>query len=232
MEWEGEIIKLDPKLSPSENAQALFKAYTKARDAARDIPALLESAGREREYLEQMLLHAELAEVEPELRSLSRELAEYGAFGSGGPPKAPPAKKGKFYPGKGGQKRPEQPAGTVKKLTSPDGFPILIGGSAKGNERATFDLGTGMDMWLHARQIPGAHVIVKSDGREIPQRTLLAAARLAAAHSQARGTARVPVDYTLRRFVKKVKGGPPGLVTYSQEKTIRVEGTEAPAEEE
>lgn len=79
---------------------------------------------------------------------------------------------------------------------------------------------------------PGAHVIVKSDGREIPQSTLLEAARLAAAYSQARGTTKVPVDYTLQRYVKKVKGGPPGPVTYSQEKTLRVLGAEASSEVE
>lgn len=94
------------------------------------------------------------------------------------------------------------------------------------NGRVTFELGTGLDLWLHAKQIPGAHVIVKLNGREPSRETLLEAARLAAAFSQARGSTKVPVDYTLQRFVKKVKGGPTGLVTYSQEKTVRVDAIE------
>lgn len=101
-----------------------------------------------------------------------------------------------------------------------------MGGSAKGNERVTFDLGTGNDVWFHARGVHGAHVILKVGTREPSQRTLLEAARLAAIHSQARGSSKVPVDYTLQRYVKKVKGGPHGLVTYGQEKTVRVEATE------
>lgn len=224
--WEDETIALDPHLTPSENAQRYFKEYAKARDATREIPALLDATRLEREYLEQMLTHVELAENEVDLRALSRELAqatERPALDTVGAASRPrPSSRGKP-----GRSKPDQPAGTVKRITSSDGDQMLVGGSARGNDRVTFDLGTGGDLWLHARGVPGAHVVVKLDGREPSQRTLLEAARLAASRSQARGSSKVPVDYTLQRYVKKVKGGPPGLVTYTHEKTIRVDGSES-----
>jgi predicted ribosome quality control (RQC) complex YloA/Tae2 family protein len=225
LEWEGKKIPLDPKLSPAENAQHYFKEYTKSRDAAKEIPALLEKVGLEREYLEQVAALIEAAEDEVALRAISRELSEThtGSPGSRAaqPAGRPPAKTGK--PAKG---KPEPPAGAVRKLSAGDGSQILVGGSARGNERATFDLATGTDLWLHARGVPGAHVILKTGGREPSRQTLLDAARIAAIHSQARDSARVLVDYTLQRYVKKVKGGPPGLVTYTQEKTVRVDTRE------
>jgi predicted ribosome quality control (RQC) complex YloA/Tae2 family protein len=233
LHWEGMSIPLDPKVSPAENAQRYFKEYTKARDATREIPALLESDRLNREYLEQMLALVELAEDEVGLRTLSRELAEAGDGGKSAPSSTPSggsrSQRGqqkstqKQRPGK---TKTNQAAGTVKRFTAGDGTTILVGGSAKGNERVTFELGTGGDLWLHARNMPGAHVIVKLGGREPSMELLAEAARLAALYSQGRGSTKVPVDYTLQRYVKKIKGGPPGLVTYSQEKTVRVDAVE------
>jgi predicted ribosome quality control (RQC) complex YloA/Tae2 family protein len=224
LRWDGHVIVLDPTLSPSENAQRYFKDYAKARDATKEVPALLEAARLEREYLEQLQALVEAAEDERDLRALSREIAETPT-GVGLKPSTTGTRqpsKGRQKPGKG---KPEKPAGTVKQFTSGDGHQILVGGSAKGNERVTFDLGTGGDLWLHARGIPGAHVILKMGGQEASRQELLEAARLAASHSQARESQKVPVDYTLQRYVKKIKGGPTGLVTYSQEKTVRVDAT-------
>lgn len=224
LRWEGMTIALDPKLSPTENAQRYFREYTKARDAAREIPVLLDTVRLEREYLEQMLTLVELAEEEVDIRALSRELTEATADVGAGlrPDSTRPGAKARQKPGR---PKVDQTPGTVKRFTTSDGYSILVGGSAKGNERVTFQLGTGGDLWLHSRGVPGAHVLLKLGGREPSQRALLEAARLAAIHSQARGGTKVPVDYTLQRHVRKIKGGPPGLVTYSQEKTIRVDAT-------
>ena len=235
LRWEKIAIALDQRLNPSDNAQRYFREYAKARDAAREIPELLESVRLEKEYLQQMLTLVELAEGEVELRALSRELAETkeGAVGKPGSPAGAGSygTRGKARPGqKPGKQKVDQTPGTVKRFSSAEGYQILVGGSAKGNERVTFDLGTGNDVWFHARGVHGAHVILKVGTREPSQRTLLEAARLAAIHSQARGSSKVPVDYTLQRYVKKVKGGPHGLVTYGQEKTVRVEATEEDAE--
>jgi predicted ribosome quality control (RQC) complex YloA/Tae2 family protein len=233
--WEDRSIKLDPALTPSENAQRYFKEYAKARDATQGVPAMLESASLEREYLQQMLAHVELAQNDVELRAISRELKE--AEGTR-PARAeeqprpaasvPVAGRGRraSRPKKLPKAKDEGPAGTVRRLTTTEGHPILVGGSARGNDRVTFDLGGAGDVWLHARGLPGAHVILKAGGAEPSERAIAEAARVAAANSQARGATKVPVDYTLQRYVKKVKGGPPGLVTYSQEKTILVDATE------
>lgn len=232
LQWDGMTIGLDPKLSPSENAQGYFREYTKARDAAREIPGLLEATRLEREYLEQMLTLVELAEGDVELRTLSRELAEAAHprpdSGAEVRPWSSQAKRGR----KPVKAKTDQNPGTVKRLTSREGYAILVGGSARGNERVTFELGAGGDLWFHARGVPGAHVILKTGGREPTRQTLLEAARLAAIYSQARGSSKVPVDYTQQRYVKKVKGGPHGLVTYSQERTIRVDAVEKDTRED
>ena len=242
LRWEGRVISLDPKLSPAENAQRYFKEYAKARDAAREIPALQDAARLEREFLEQMLTLVELAGEETELRALARELAEATGEAGAGPRSAHSREPGQARAGlkpdptghgrppskqKPGKPNAGQTPGTVKRFTSSDGVEILVGGSARGNERVTFDLGAPGDLWLHARGVPGAHVVVKLGGKDPPRKTLLEAARLAALHSQARGSAKVPVDYTLQRHVRKVKQGPPGLVTYSEEKTVRVDALES-----
>jgi predicted ribosome quality control (RQC) complex YloA/Tae2 family protein len=89
----------------------------------------------------------------------------------------------------------------------------------------TFDLARSDDLWLHARGVPGAHVILRGGsgaGAAPPEQVLEQAARLAASHSAARSSSAVEVDVTPRRYVKKVPGGPPGLVRYSNERTVRV----------
>jgi predicted ribosome quality control (RQC) complex YloA/Tae2 family protein len=97
-----------------------------------------------------------------------------------------------------------------------------VGKNSRQNEEITFRRAAPNDLWLHVRGVPGAHVIVKTEGREVPEATLRQAAQLAAYYSQAQSSARVAVDYTERRYVRRIKGAGPGLVTYAQEKTIRV----------
>jgi predicted ribosome quality control (RQC) complex YloA/Tae2 family protein len=108
------------------------------------------------------------------------------------------------------------------RVQSHDGFALLIGKNSRQNEEVTFHQATANDIWLHARGVPGAHVIIKSGGREIPRSTIEQAARLAAYYSQARGTTTAPVDYTLQKHVRHMKGGGPGMVIYEREKTIHV----------
>jgi predicted ribosome quality control (RQC) complex YloA/Tae2 family protein len=108
-------------------------------------------------------------------------------------------------------------------VQSRDGFTVLIGKNSRQNEEVTFHQATANDIWLHARGIPGAHVIIKSAGREIPHSTIEQAADLAAYYSQGRGNTSVPVDYTLQRHVRHMKGGGPGMVIYERERTIHAE---------
>jgi predicted ribosome quality control (RQC) complex YloA/Tae2 family protein len=108
------------------------------------------------------------------------------------------------------------------RVRGSDGMEILVGRSAAQNDLVTFALAAGDDIWLHAREIPGAHVIIKSGGRPPAPATLRQAAELAATYSQGRGATAVPVDYTQVRHVRRIKGGKRGLVHYSGETTLNV----------
>jgi predicted ribosome quality control (RQC) complex YloA/Tae2 family protein len=99
---------------------------------------------------------------------------------------------------------------------------ILVGRSARQNHQITFRRAGPDDLWLHAVDAPGAHVVVLSGGRPVPEGVLLQAARLAAQHSAAQGEASVLVAYTKRRYVRPIRGGRPGMVTYRREETIRI----------
>jgi predicted ribosome quality control (RQC) complex YloA/Tae2 family protein len=107
-------------------------------------------------------------------------------------------------------------------LTSPDGFAILVGRNSRQNDEVTFRRGQGDDWWFHARGVPGAHVIVRAAGQTLPADTIRRAAELAAYFSRLRDDSQVLVDYTRRRHVRRIPGAAPGLVTYSQEETVRV----------
>jgi len=107
-------------------------------------------------------------------------------------------------------------------LTSPDGFPILVGRNSRQNDEVTFRRAKGDDWWFHARGVPGAHVIVRAEGQALPPDTIRRAAELAAYFSRLRDESHVLVDYTRRRHVRRIPGAAPGMVTYSQEQTVRV----------
>ena len=111
-----------------------------------------------------------------------------------------------------------------RNFTSSEGFEILVGKGAKDNDHLTFRVAKSNDLWLHAADYPGSHVVVKSRNREeIPPKTLVEAAQLAAFYSQAREESKVAVNYTLRKFVHKPKGAVAGLVNLASFKTFLVE---------
>jgi len=197
------LIELDPSLSPVENARRYFERYKKAKRAAEEVPALLQRAELELRYLDQLDTDLDLAANWPEIREVEACLAEAGYIR---------------------EKRRKQKMGRSQPLAvdSQDGFLILVGRNSRQNEEVTFRRAAPDDLWLHARGVPGAHVIIKTGGREVPEATLRQAAQLAAYYSQARDSARVAVDYTERRYVRPIKGVGPGLVTYTEGRTIRV----------
>ena len=202
-------ITLDPQLSVIENAQAYFKRYAQARDAARLIPLLLAQAEADLAYLDQLELDLALAKTADEMREVRRALAELGVEGT-----EVTAKQRR--PGKAGKLSPPL------TFTSADGMEIVVGRNAHQNDHVTFELAAPSDLWLHARGVAGSHVIVRSSGRPVSRQTIEQAAALAAAYSAARNSTSIAVDYTERRNVRRMKGGGPGLVTYSGEKTIHV----------
>ena len=130
---------------------------------------------------------------------------------------------------KGRRQKKESP---FLRFVSPDGLSILVGRNSLQNERLLREA-QGRDLWLHAKDMPGSHVIVQSPGDEVPEDTLMLAARLAAWYSKGKGEA-VPVNYTRRRLVKKPAGTPPGFVTFTGEKLLIISAVKediAPYEE-
>jgi len=107
-------------------------------------------------------------------------------------------------------------------VDTPEGFTIWVGRNSRQNDLVTFGKGAPDDLWLHARGVPGAHVIIRSEGRPVPDPVIRRAAELAAYFSAARAEGRVLVDVTARRYVRKIKGGRPGMVTYRNEQPIEV----------
>ena len=204
---DGLKIALDADRTAPENAQHYFREYEKARQAMAGVPELLEEARYENSYLDEMLTALSLAESFDEIVSIRAELEENG-YGAGGEKardkvKTPRPKK---------RRLPQTPT-----FTSPDGFLIYVGKSAQHNDYVTFELGERPDIWLHARGIPGSHVIIKTGGRDVPDPTLEMAAGLAAYYSKGQTNTKVEVIYAPQKYVRKVKGPHPGLVTYSQE---------------
>jgi predicted ribosome quality control (RQC) complex YloA/Tae2 family protein len=231
---DSATIALDPQLTPVENANRRFARYQKLRRAAAQIPPQLQANAIERARVEQLLTDLALAETTPEIALVRAELAEAGYLRGrrgarpGERPQQHGAKPGKGKPGalrqrgKSDRSQRESPGGTPLRRQSSDGVTVLVGRNSQQNETVTFHQASGGDLWLHARGVPGAHVIVKSGGRPVPEATLHEAAALAAYYSQARAAASVAVDYTEQRHVRHLKGGGPGLVTYERERTLHV----------
>lgn len=199
------IIALDPKLTPLENAQRYFERYNKAKRALDDVPGLIDDTRSEVDYLTQLQTDLELATNWPEIDEVQQALQVKGYWR--------------------GKPRPRMAGGNKSaplRVVTQDGFVLWIGRNSRQNEQVTFDKGSPMDWWLHARDVAGAHVIIKNDGRPIPDTVFEQAAALAAYYSASRSEGSVIVDVTQRKHVRKIKGGGPGMVTYRNEETRTV----------
>ncbi|WP_028458477.1 NFACT family protein [Chloroflexus sp. Y-396-1] len=198
---EGERIVLDPNRSLIEQAQERFKAYEKAKSARSILPERLAEAEQRLAGLDQLLALLEIADESHQIDLIATEAEEAG------------------YLRPSTTRRPSLRSRPLQ-IRSSDGLPIYIGRTARQNEEVTFRIARPTDLWLHARHIHGAHVIIRADNP--PQQTITEAAALAAYYSQARHDAAVEVDLCRRRSVRKIPGGPPGLVSYHPERTLRV----------
>jgi predicted ribosome quality control (RQC) complex YloA/Tae2 family protein len=203
---DGMTITLDPTLSPSDNAQAYFERYRKAQSATANLPELADAARTELNYLQQLQTLADLAEGIDAIEAARSEWEEW---------RRPAAAQR----GGRGPKRPKRRQPIVYR--TPRGDTIYIGQNGVENDAVTFDIAGPDDEWLHARGVPGGHVIVRWAGDE-DETVLERAAALAAWYSSARTSTSVEVDATKRRYVRKIKGTGPGMVTYRQERTLRV----------
>ncbi len=201
-------IELDPQLGPSENAQQYFKKYTKAKRGVSVIHRLIADNEAEQEALQAYASEVEEAKGLKQLRGIQSEFRKKGWI-----------KETKR------QSKQSQSAGAFRKYISPDGFQIYVGRNSKENDLLLRRIASSRDMWLHAKQIHGSHVIIRNPENKpgIPMPTLLKAAQIAAFFSKAQHSSYVPVDYTWFRYVVKPKGTAPGFVNYTHEKTLHVE---------
>lgn len=201
-------IPLDSTLTPNENSQAYFKKYLKAKNTREALASRIEQARQELAYLEGIRTALELAADLPEVAEVRQELQEQGYL-----KEAP-------RPGAGKNKQKEKHVPKPLSLRSSDGFELFVGKNNKQNDYLTLRLAREEDIWLHTKDIPGAHVVIRTEGRQVPPATLEEAATLAAYFSKGRGSGAVPVDFTLKKHVHKPRGAKPGLVIYEKQRTI------------
>lgn len=221
-------VPLDPRLDAVGNANRIFHKYHKLRRALALVPPQIEQNAVEIATIEQLLADLMLADTPPEVALVKAEAQTAGYMrGAKGPAKSVQKQQKPLHKGKGGKSAKSKsvpPGGGVPlHAQSREGFTILIGKNSRQNEDVTFHQATSNDMWLHARGVPGSHVIIKAGGRDIPRSAIEQAAALAAWYSQARGSTSVLVDYTLQRHVRHMKGGGPGMVIYDHERTLYAE---------
>jgi predicted ribosome quality control (RQC) complex YloA/Tae2 family protein len=197
-------IPLDPQLSPQENAQAYFKRYNKSKKSVPILEEQIKLTQEQIAYLESVLQMISTAGLQ-DLEEIREELEQEGILKTA-------RKQG------GGNKKqsPLQPA----RFRSSDGIDIYVGKNNKQNDYLTMKMAHSADTWLHTKDIPGSHVIIRS--KEVPSTTLSEAAQLAAYFSKARESSQVPVDYTLIKNVWKPNGAKPGMVLYEAQKTLYV----------
>ena len=202
-------IPLDRQLTPGENAQRYYKKYQKLK-AARDMAIVQrEQTLSELNYLEGQLDNLTKCTAENELSELIEELKEQGYIKRD----------------KGGKKKMKLAASKPMHFVSSTGADIYVGKNNRQNDELTLRFASPNDIWMHAKNIPGSHVIVKG-ASEQDTATMTEAALLAAYYSRARGSENVAVDYTPRKYVKKPAGAKPGMVIYTTNKTAYVTPSE------
>ncbi len=222
-------VPLDPRFGAVDNANRYFNKYHKLRRALELVPSQIEQNDTELATVEQLLADLKLAENAAEIVHVKAEVQTAGYIrGKAALDKKALKAAKKRKGGKQSKGKPVAPGGGVPlHVQSREGFMLLIGKNSRQNEEVTFHQATPNDIWLHARGVAGAHVIIKAAGREIPRSTIEQAASLAAYYSEARGSTSAPVDHTLQRHVRHMKGGGPGMVTYEREQTLYVEPDKA-----
>lgn len=199
-------IELDENSSLQDEAARCFALYTKAKRAHTEIARRRATVEREQEQLQLRLTELEKVIAAGDTSGLA--LFE---------------KPDETPGGKTAKKQEAEKIPGVRRYQSTDGYEILVGRAAQTNDRLTFKIAKPHDIWLHAADYPGSHVVVRNQTRrEVPHRTIIEAAQLAAKFSQAGEDSKVTVHYTSRKFLTKPKGAAPGLVRMSSFKTIRV----------
>lgn len=207
-------IPLDVRLTPPQNAQRYYQQYKKACTAETVLTEQIAKGKAELQYLESVLDALTCAETEMDMEQLRQELVEQGYLRR--------------------TSRNRRPVKVQQPLvfTASDGTQIFVGRNNLQNDRLTLKTAAKTDIWLHTQNIPGSHVIIAANGTMPSEQTILEAAQLAAWHSKAQQSAQVPVDYCLVKYVKKPVGAKPGMVIFTNQKTLYVTPNANPAEQE
>ena len=198
-------IQLDPRLTPAQNAQKYYTEYRKLDTAEKMLTDLIAKGRQELLYIDSVFDAVSRTDSEADLAEIRRELREQGYL-------------------KGGVRADEK----VKKTSAPlrfhssEGFEILVGRNNRQNDQLTLKTAKAGDIWLHTQGIAGSHVIICTEGKQPGEQTLFEAAQLAAYHSKGRSGSGVAVDYVPVKFVKKPAGSKPGMVIFTNNRTLFV----------
>ena len=203
-------IALDPLKTPQQNAAALFKEYNKLKAARAHLTGLIEEGERQLDYLNSVLELLSLSETEKDISDIRRELIATG-----------------YLRKQGGSKADRSKGQAPWRFVTDDGFEVLAGRSNVQNDELTTKTGRRTDYWFHTQHLHGSHVILRCNGLEPTELAVAQAAVIAAYYSQGREGGKVPVDYTMLRFVRKPSGALPGKVIYTDYKTIMTGADEA-----
>lgn len=197
-------IKMDQRLSLMENIQAYYKKYDKLKRGKVLMEQQLQSCQEELDYLYTIEASLSSSHKLAEINEIKAELIAFGLL--------------RIKQKKHAAEKPSRPF----KFTAPDGTEILVGKNNYQNDRLTFKTARPGDIWLHTKDIPGSHVILRCDGADPTEDTLLLAAYMAVHFSKSQGSSKVPVDYTRARFVKKPSGAKPGFVIFTNQTTLYI----------
>lgn len=205
-------IPLDEKLGASANAQRYFKKYSKARTAIREKQLQLEDNEKDIAYLESVIQTIEAADTVPLLESIRDELEDTGYI---------------RRRSKASRRKKKSPGPDPYRYVLSDGTIVLAGRNNRENDYLTFKLASKSDVWMHTKDIPGSHVIIRLDRErtvnDLPEEAIYEAAAIAAFHSRAGSGSNVPVDYVPVRYVKKPSGAKPGMVIFTHNQTVYVD---------
>ena len=198
-------IKLDPMLTPTQNAQKYYTEYKKADTAQKMLTKLIANGKKELEYVDSVFDSLVRATTESELSAIKEELTQSGYL-----------KRAK------GNKPQKNEKLSYLRYISSDGFTILCGRNNVQNDKLTLKDAFNNDIWFHTHNIPGSHTVIVTENKQVPDSTLEEAAMIAAFNSKARNSSLVPVDYTLIKNVKKPSGAKYGMVIYETYKTVYI----------
>ncbi len=198
-------IPLDSRLSLSQNAQKYYKKYEKLKTAQEKINKQIKITKQKLDYFYNLQYMVNNCDDFEAVNEIKEELANSG------------------YLKNRSSKKKENVKSKPYKITSKDGFEIYIGKNNKQNDYITFNLASKEDIWMHTKNIPGSHVIVITEGKEVPDATLEEAASYAAYYSNARQSSKVPVNYTYKKHIKKPKNAEPGFVIFHKYYTMYID---------